>query len=83
MARREVLEVTCDRCGKTQSQTKSEVTEKAELVITVAIKGETQVNKTYDDLCHRCRETVLNYGKKIALVADDPKKNGDQDTPSK
>lgn len=75
MARRQVLEIVCDRCKKTETQdvqsgdpTKAESDPpKAEVVIT--FHGETV---KYDDLCKSCRKAVGNLFKKIAKT-DEPK----------
>lgn len=56
MARREVLEVTCDRCGKTETQGKDDVTEALELEATFRGK-----KVSYEDLCARCRSAVDRY----------------------
>lgn len=68
MARRQVLEVTCDRCKKTETQEvdASPATEAAELEIT--FHGNTI---KYDDLCKRCRRACMNYYNKITKQDDE------------
>lgn len=75
MARREVLQVTCDRCGNSDLQDKTQVMEESELVIT--FRGET---KTYEDLCKKCRNAVKGYSDRI-MKKDQPKKDEDKNPP--
>lgn len=62
MARREVFEVTCDRCKKVETQSKENSTktedgdDSKELVL--KFKGKTL---EYVDLCMRCRRSVGGY----------------------
>jgi hypothetical protein len=56
MARREVVEIVCDRCGKKDLQEKQDLQDAPELE--VSFRGE---KKTYKDLCLRCREAVRGY----------------------
>lgn len=60
MAKREVLEVTCDRCGRVETQPKADV--HAEVEFFMRVHGE---EVKYDDLCKRCRESLKNYAAKI------------------
>ena len=62
MARREVIEVTCDRCDKKETQGKGEVTDGAD-ELKVSFRGK---EKTFADLCIRCRSAVESYFNKIA-----------------
>lgn len=67
MARREVVEVECDRCGRTETQgPEDEGGPNSE--VSVTFHGETY---TYDDLCKRCRSAVKGYFDRIAKKADD------------
>jgi len=68
MARREVLEVTCDRCKRNDLQEKSQLIDTEELV--TAFRGQTV---RYKDLCRRCREAVEGYFKKMVKVSEEPK----------
>jgi len=72
MARRQVVEVTCDRCKKTETQdTESAPTEGKELE--VHFRGQS-VN--YADLCKRCRSACENYFKSMTKQVEeveDPK----------
>ena len=56
MARREVLEIVCDRCQKKDLQTKEQLSEEPELVAT--FRGQ---KTEYKDLCIRCRDAVMGY----------------------
>lgn len=76
MARREVLEVTCDRCERVETQTKSEAKkpEGVTLELKVNFRGEAA---EYEDLCRRCRDAVGSYYAKIVkkVVDKDPEKS--------
>jgi hypothetical protein len=67
MARREVIEVTCDRCGRTETQSVDDKGS-AEAEVTVTFHGETY---SYDDLCKRCRNAVKGYFDRIAKKTED------------
>ncbi len=70
MARREVVEVTCDRCGKVETQS-SDVAPKGEDAkdeVLVIFHGE---KASFEDLCKRCRSAVKGYYERIAKKADD------------
>jgi hypothetical protein len=63
MARREVIEVVCDRCKKVETQP----TDGKKVVVPelkVNFQGE---EHTYSDLCTRCRDTIKNYFKGMTL----------------
>jgi hypothetical protein len=57
MARREVVEIQCDRCGKIETQSKNEVSDEHVHEFQGAFRGELV---TFADLCKRCRGTVEN-----------------------
>lgn len=67
MARRDVVEVTCDRCGRTETQASNDKEVEGHEV-TVTFHGETY---SYEDLCKRCRLAVKGYFNRIAKKADD------------
>ena len=75
MARREVLEVTCDRCKKTDLQSKDQVKEELELVATFHGK-----KVEFDDLCTKCRSAVEGYFNRMAKI-EEPKKEPAQEKP--
>lgn len=59
MARREVIEVVCDRCKRTDNQLKDAVPNTGgEPELVIILHGKKTV---YTDLCRSCRETVTNY----------------------
>lgn len=68
MGRRKVVEITCDRCGKTETQSESEVSPADQAELTIVFKGETTA---YEDLCKRCRGTVENYVVRLRREKDD------------
>ncbi len=77
MARRQVLEIVCDRCKKTETQDVPEGEEdKVDIEVEITFHGETV---KYGDLCKNCRKAVANLFKKIAKQAEEPK--GDNVTP--
>jgi len=68
MARREVLEIKCDRCGRVETQGKEEI-------LSLPTGGEFAAKfhgqeVRYPDLCRGCRQAVANYWKKIVLEQD-------------
>lgn len=74
MARREVIEISCDRCNRTETQNKSEVRTGEEPEITIKMGN---VKVEYPDLCRRCRTSVKNYFDHIRMVRpDEVKENG-------
>jgi len=68
MARREVVEITCDRCSRTETQTSTEAPKGGSPEFVGTFHGE---KVSYDDLCKRCREAVSGYYSRIAKKADD------------
>ena len=69
MARREVLEIVCDRCGKKDLQTKDQLSDEPELVAT--FRGQ---KTEYKDLCLRCRDAVMGYFNRMTKRDDEEKK---------
>ena len=71
MARREVVEVTCDRCSKTETQNKDEAaSDKPEFTLYFGLH-----ELIYQDLCRGCRRALENYIKKITMEEPDGKKH--------
>lgn len=74
MARREVIEIQCDRCSKVETQAKDEIPDNtksdgsAQPELLVRYHGKKTV---YDDLCRKCRRTVENYLKRILMIEDE------------
>jgi len=68
MARREVVEVNCDRCGRTETQTSTEIPKSTGPEVEVIFHGEKTV---FGDLCKRCREAVRGYTSRLAKKVDD------------
>jgi len=67
MARREVVEIICGRCGKVETQTADELPEKEggnKFEFQLRFQGK---KLAYDDLCRRCRRTLENYVEKIVM----------------
>lgn len=67
MARREVVEVTCDRCGRVETQASNDKGD-SENEVSVTYHGETH---SFEDLCKRCRSAVKGYFERIIKKADD------------
>jgi hypothetical protein len=67
MARREVVEVLCDRCGRTETQAK-DIKTLDEPEFEVSFRGQ---KKKYNDLCHRCRGAVEGYFKQATKTVSD------------
>lgn len=70
MARRHVVEVTCDRCGRTEVQTNTEVTKEGIAEFEGRVPG-LQSAIRFNDLCKRCRRSVTNYFDKIRMAPDE------------
>jgi NMD protein affecting ribosome stability and mRNA decay len=70
MARREVVEIVCDRCNRTETQAPGSVAKRdgMNFEFTVNFHGK-QVQ--YEDLCRRCRSSLSNYYDKIIKAKDD------------
>lgn len=68
MARRDVIEITCDRCGKTETQSSTEAPKQGAPEIQATFHDE---KVTYNDLCKRCREAVKGYFTRITKKVDD------------
>lgn len=80
MAKREVIEVTCDRCEKTETQNKDSVrADDAPPEFTFEFGGS---KKVYEDLCRNCRKACQNYFNKATKV-DEPKDSKPVAAPSK
>lgn len=77
MARRKVVEVTCDRCGRTETQAMDSVPDLPEggVELSVTLLG-TKVE--YTDLCRRCRKSVAGYFKQLTMAPKDDEKGGEQ-----
>ena len=65
MARREVIEVLCDRCKRKDLQDKTELSDESE--IEIHIRGKVI---SFKDLCARCRDAVTGYVNKITKEDD-------------
>lgn len=79
MARRQVIEVKCDRCGKTETQeNRNHSGASVPTEMTVSFQGKTV---SYEDLCTRCRGACEGYFKSITkqtekIKEEAPKKSG-------
>jgi len=62
MARRQVVEIVCDRCGKLENQI-PEGSAPAAPELDLVFRGG---KLTYQDLCQNCRKAVANYIQKIS-----------------
>lgn len=77
MARREVIEVRCDRCSRVETQNKDELPdyvgkseEKGKYEFSIKFRDK---RVTYGDLCRRCRRTLSNHYQKIIMADEDEK----------
>lgn len=77
MARRDVVEVTCDRCGRVETQTSTETTKPDKYEVSVTFHGETV---SFEDLCKRCRDAVKGYFTRLAKKPDEAKPKKDNVT---
>lgn len=76
MGRREVIELECDRCGRVQTQGKSEVFDGEGGEFSFTFRGKTV---TYTDLCKTCRGTITNYVDRISKVTPGEKPTATKD----
>ena len=58
MARRQVIEICCDRCGKTENQESGTLPSGLQKEFSVTFHGKTT---EYVDLCLRCRSAISGY----------------------
>lgn len=72
MGRRKVVEISCDRCSKVETQNEAELAPDGQPEARVEWGGKATV---YQDLCRRCRETVKNYVRRILLASEDKKED--------
>lgn len=68
MARREVVEVVCDRCNRTETQAPGSLPKTDGPEATFRFHGAVV---DYNDLCRRCRDTLANYFSKITKVKEE------------
>lgn len=71
MARRQVVEIKCDRCQRVENQENTSVPAGVEDELSVTFQGRTI---KYHDLCKRCREACANYFKSLTKQPEDEKK---------
>ena len=62
MARRQVIELSCDRCGKVETQPVVEQTRASKFELEISFNGQ---EVKYEDLCRRCRSACENYFKNM------------------
>jgi len=83
MARREVVEILCDRCKKVEVVPKETGSGVDKQALSMSFYGQ-QV--TYNDLCKRCRGALESYFKRITLQDDEDVKDAgasSDETPQK
>jgi hypothetical protein len=70
MARRQVYEIVCDRCNKTETQEIKDGAPDApgEPELRIKLKGKPEVS--YQDLCTRCRRAVEGYAGQLTMTAE-------------
>jgi len=73
MARRQVLEIRCDRCSKVETQDIKPGEEKPEVALLVTFQGE---SVEYEDLCRRCQGAVEGYFKSMTLQSKKDEEEG-------
>jgi hypothetical protein len=76
MARREVIEINCDRCGGKDLQDKAVLQDVAELEVTFHGK-----KTIYKDLCIRCRCAVEGYFLRMTKQEPEAKKEDGTNPP--
>jgi hypothetical protein len=80
MARREVIEVQCDRCGRTETQEWSNKAKEQnhDPEVEVTFHAQTVV---YEDLCERCRGACEGYFKSLTKQAERPEQEAPKPLP--
>ena len=78
MARREVIEITCDRCGRTETQEPTQAGKDFKVELTIEFHAE---KHQYDDLCMRCRKACENYFKSITKQVENESGENPAGTP--
>ena len=81
MARREVIEVICDRCGRTETQAQGdrpEATGGGSYEFKISLHGK---ETSYEDLCVSCRKSLANYYAKIIKAKMDPTEKAEVGSP--
>jgi len=68
MARRDVVEVVCDRCGRKENQNVSELPSPAGPEFEATFSNE---KTSFGDLCRRCRNAVRGYYARILCKTED------------
>lgn len=68
MARRQVVEIICDRCKRTETQEDKPRPQGDVPELVVIYKG---VKVQFDDFCRRCAGTVENYMSKLLKKPED------------
>lgn len=79
MARRQVVEIKCDRCQRVENQEVVQASPVAEELV-VTFQGQTV---KYGDLCKRCREACANYFKSMTKQLEEEKKSKEVPEPKK
>ena len=69
MARRDVVEITCDRCGRTETQSSTEAPKGGVPELHATFHDETT---HFNDLCKRCRDAVKGYFDRITKKVEEP-----------
>ena len=78
MARRSVIEITCGRCGRVETQTTDELPPLKDNQFEFQLRFQGK-KVTYDDLCRRCRRTLVNYAEKITAIPPKDAKSDPKD----
>lgn len=71
MARRPVVEIKCDRCGRVENRDTGVLPKDGQKALSVTFKGQ---KVEYDDLCSRCDSACENYFKSMTKQIEEPDK---------
>ncbi len=80
MARRQVIELRCDRCERVETQPLNEKTKEFKFELEVSFQGQ---KVEYEDLCRRCRSAVENYFKSMTKQPEEEKESTPKPKPVK
>lgn len=66
MARREVIEINCDRCNKKEVQNLNEIRANNDPELSLKFGNEEPI--VFPDLCRRCRVSLKNYIDRVRMI---------------
>ena len=83
MSKKNVVEINCDRCDRTEYVDPGAYQERPDLDLTFGAhdSAEPEVHVTFDDLCSSCKKTVKNLSEQIAKKISWKRNKGGEEEP--